>query len=326
MNENETALVTTEQDISLMQRADVPAVWEDFRSKLERLKITAETLTVTDVSQVDEMKLARATRLTLKNLRVEIETKRRELGEEALRRKQNIDSQAKDLKNLIEPLEQRLLEQEQFVERKEAARKTALKETRTLELLPFVTDTGLYNLADMSDAAYSDLLTGSKAAHESKIQAEKKAEEERVAKEKADAEERERMRQENVRLKKEAEELEAVAKKEREAAAAEQSRLKKQVEDERKASEAIERKEREARQKIERELADKKAAEEKAIAEKLAAEKKAAAAPDKKKLVKLAVDVRAFPLPVLLNDSVSSSIQRQFVSLSEWIEKQCENL
>jgi hypothetical protein len=58
------------------------------------------------------MKLARATRLTLKDLRVAVEKKRKELGEEALLQKQKIDGAAKQIREIIEPLEARLLEQE----------------------------------------------------------------------------------------------------------------------------------------------------------------------------------------------------------------------
>ena len=42
---------TTEPDIETMKRADAPAIWSDFREKIHALKLTAETLTVTDESE-----------------------------------------------------------------------------------------------------------------------------------------------------------------------------------------------------------------------------------------------------------------------------------
>jgi hypothetical protein len=207
--------------------------WEPFEAKLAKLKLTAETLQVSDVSQVAEMKLARATRLTLRELRIAIEHRRKELGEYHLRETQRINAGAKTLKDLIEPLETRLLDQEQFVERVEAQRKEALKAARTIELSPYVTDLSLYSLADMPEGTYADLLAGSKAAVEARRMEAERIEAERLAKEKRDAEEREHMRQENERLKNEAAKQEAAARKEREAAEAERQKLLKQAEAER---------------------------------------------------------------------------------------------
>jgi hypothetical protein len=103
------------------------------------------------------MKLARVTRLTLRELRIAIEHRRKELGEHHLRETQRINAGAKALKDLIEPLEARLLEQEEFAERKEQERKAALSCNSHSRVEPFVSDTSFYNLAEMPDAAYAEL-------------------------------------------------------------------------------------------------------------------------------------------------------------------------
>ncbi len=258
-------------DIATMERADIPAIWESFGAQLLKLKKTAETLTVTDVSQTAEMKIARTTRFTLRDLRIAIENKRVELGEEALKKKQKIDAEAKKLKQVIEPLEARLLEQEKFAEVQEEKRRAELKVTRTAILAPLGVDVQFYDLAAMPDEAFQQLVDSTKAAIEAKKQAAIKAEQERIAKEKAEAEAREAQRLENERLKKEAAERESAIKAEREAAAKEAARLAE-----------IARKERaeiEAKAKAEREVLERKAAAEaeRAHQEKVEAEKKVVA-------------------------------------------------
>lgn len=267
------------------KRADLPAIWQDYRTQLAKIEETARIVVVTDVSQKAEMKLARDTRLTLKNLRVAIEKRRKELGEEALRAKQGIDRDAKALADAIEPLEARLLEQEQFAERAEQKRLDDLAADRVAKLGQF-TDVSAYRpnaLAAMTEDAFALLLSGAENAHKAKLEAAAKAEQERITKEKAEAEERERVRLENERLKAEAAEREAALKAERERVAAEQ---KAAAEAARKEREAIE-----ARAKAEREAAEARAAEERRkAAEALAAEKKERERIEAEKAKELAVE------------------------------------
>lgn len=247
-----TELVPAEEapDLATMKRADVPAIWTDYRAKAEALKKTAETLIVTSVDQKAEMKLARATRLSIKDLRVEIDHKRKELGEEALRRKQKIDSDAKELRDILEPLEARLLEQEKFAERAEEARKAELKAAREKELVAFGVETQFVDLATMPEEAYDKFYESAQAGFRAKVAAEKKAKEEAEAKAKADAEERQRVQAENERLKKEAAERDAKAKAERDAAEAEKLRIQKEHEEAtRKAKEIADKAAKEAEKK-----------------------------------------------------------------------------
>src|SRR6185295_8630917 len=140
-------------------------VWDDFKSQAEKLKTTAETLTVTDVSQVAEMKLARATRLTIKNLRIAIVHKHRELKESVLEESRKIDGGKNELLKILEPLEERLLLQETFAERETERIRTGVRESRTAELSPYLSAPVVIDLADLTEENYSALLRDSIAAH-----------------------------------------------------------------------------------------------------------------------------------------------------------------
>ena len=314
MNELTT---TIKPDIETMKRADAPAIWGDFKSKIIALKNTAETLTVTDESDKAGMKLARATRLNLREIRIAVEAKRKELGEEYLRRTQQINADAKALKELIEPLETRLLECEQFAERAEAARVAERLATRTAAVVKLNGDPSSYNLAGCSDEAFDGIIGALTAAEKALVEAAQKAEAERIAKLKADAEERERIRLENIRLAEEAAKLRAEAEarekaaaEERKAAAAAQAKQAAEFEAARKKQAAIDaeklrvaneaaaaerRKAIEAQAEIDRQKAEAAKAEQ----ERKAAEEKAAAAPDVEKLRALVKAIRDVDRPAL---------------------------
>lgn len=209
---------TESVDIDSLPRADALVIWQSFEQKFAAIQATAATITEDTVKTPSGRAIVRSVRLSLKGLRVDAEKKRKELGEEALRRKQKIDAAAKSFIALVEPIESRLFELEKAEERAEEARKQLLIQTRTVALQPFVTDLTAYNLGSMSEDAFNEALAGAKAAREAWLAQQEKERQEQLAKEKAEAEERERIRLENERLKKEAEEREAQIKAEREEA------------------------------------------------------------------------------------------------------------
>lgn len=287
------------------------AVWDGFKSKAEELMKTATTLTVTDASQVAEIKKARDIRLLLRDLRISIEKRRKELGEYHLREKQSIDADAKALKDMIEPLEDRLLIQEEFVEREEAKVQAEKKSARLAEITPFLTAPIAIDLGLISDQSYKDLLTDAKNAHEAKLQRERHEREEREASEKRERERIEAQRLENERLRKEADEREEAIKKEREAHDKEKAVLKKQAEDARLAQE---KKDSDAHNKRE---------EAKAAAA-------LAAAPDKQKLESLARSVRitlAVPKMDTVNGmKVAHEVLEKIEAFAKWIEKKASEI
>lgn len=145
----------------------------------------ASELVIIDISQKDEMKLAREGRLFLKDKRIAVEKTRKQLKEASLREGQTIDAIAKVLTNLITPIEKDLEEKEKFAEIQEAKRIETLKDARTRELEPYIefVPYGL-NLGTMDEDNYSKVLSGAKLQKQAKEEAERKAEQERIAFEK----------------------------------------------------------------------------------------------------------------------------------------------
>lgn len=227
----ELQLATPEApDIATLERLDAPAIWKSFRDELEKIKSTAETLTVTSVEQKKEMALARDTRLALKKIRVAVEHKRKELVEGLKKKAGAIDGDAREIRVVIERLESRLEEQEQFIIRNEEERVSKLQAERSQRLLMVGGQPNFYpKLGEMPEEGFAQLIEGLEVADRlrkereakaevDRIAAEKASEEARIAKEKADAEERSRIAAENEKLRKEAAEKEAALKAEREAA------------------------------------------------------------------------------------------------------------
>ena len=244
-------------------------------------------LKVTDVSQVREMKLARESRLALKEIRVLAGKNKDRLKEDSLKRSRAVDSIYNTVKAICEPLEAELLAQEQFALRAEAARLEKVKAERVSQLTQYGVDCAFYQLDVMPAEQFEQLLAGSKAAHEAKIEAERKAEADRLAAIAAEEAERDRITAENERLKCEAIEREKAAQAERERVAAAELKAKQ----EREELEAAMRK-----QKEEAEAAAKAAAEaaaEEARKIKAESDRLAKIASDKAKAERDAIEAKA---------------------------------
>lgn len=170
----------------------------------KELAAGAEDILVTDESDTGLMQEARRKRLALKNVRVEVENTRKVLKEQSLREGKAIDGMSNIIKALIVPVEEHLEKQEKFAELRQAERRATRLAERVVQMSKYVSDTGLYNLTDMSDEAFAELLDTSRAAHEALVSAQVKAEAERVEAAKAEAAEQQRIREENARFKAEA--------------------------------------------------------------------------------------------------------------------------
>ena len=184
-----TNVFTQELDVIAASEETKLSIKESFLPFFEQAqewKEKAEALVVTDVSEVDKMKDARVARLAIKNIRVDVEKKRKELKEESLRKGKAIDGIANVVKYLIQPIESHLQEQEDFAKNLELKQKAELKESRTQELDQYDVDSSFYNLAEMPEESYKQLLENSKAAYKARIEAEQKAEAERIEKERLD--------------------------------------------------------------------------------------------------------------------------------------------
>jgi hypothetical protein len=259
---------------------EIAAEWEN----------KAKMLSVTDESQKAEMKMAREGRLFLKEKRIAVERTRKELKEQSLREGQTIDAIAKILKNLIEPIENYLEQQEKFVEIKEAAIKAERERERIKILTALQFDFTFVDVLNMPDMQFDELVLKIKNERDAKIAAEKKAEEERIARIEAERIENERIRIENERIR------------------AENERLRQEAE----AKEKQARIEAERNAKIEAELRAKAEAELRAQKEKeriekerIEKEKKAKNAPDKEKLIDFAKLIDALQRPEIKTDEAA---------------------
>jgi len=171
----------------------------------------------------------------------------------------------------VEQMEEKLSEIEKYFENIEKERIEKLNAER-IELINKYTDYPAAKLGEMDDVVFNSYLIGLKVAYDAKIKAEEEAEAERlrlieVEKENArlKAIEDEKIRKENERLKKEVEEKE--------------KQLIAEIEAKKEAEEKV-RKEAEEKEKV-----------------RLSAENKAKNAPDKEKLINLALQFEGFIFP-----------------------------
>lgn len=227
------------------------------------------------VSGVDDKagaEKAHGARMVVKNHRVAIEKTRVSLKADALAFGRAVDSEAKRLTSMLEPIENHLREQEEIVT-KEAERRRLAEEAERIEILrgrmvaladvrsPLIEA----DVARMSDAEFQSALNAANEAYFAAIEAERVAaeerriESERLAAERADLE-RQRAAQESERM-----ERERVLAAERAAHEAEVAKIREQQDAERRRIEA-ERAAIEAEKAAAARAAEIKAAEERAAA------------------------------------------------------------
>lgn len=176
------------QIVAVIEQSDLPkpkvqALMETFAPAFQEAKGIVEVarkINVTSETDIEGMQLARENRLKLKAIRTSIEKTRKDLKEQSLREGRAIDGAANIIKALIVPVEEHLEQQEKFAELLEEKRLNERYQNRLNLLTPYVSDTSLYKLKEMSDAAFDNLLNDCKTAHEQKIAAEQKAEAERL--------------------------------------------------------------------------------------------------------------------------------------------------
>ena len=298
----------------------------------------------------DAPNAARVIRLKLKNIRIASAKTHKDLKEDSLLRGRAIDGFKNILAAELVPVEKALDEIERAEEIKEAKRKVDLKEKRAEELAPYA-DPAFFQLEEMPDAQYAEVLSGAKAAHALKIATQAKAEADAIEKAKAEAEaqarkdaetlaERERILAENKRLASEAAELKARADADAKAraeadakATAERAAADAKAKADRDAIEVQAAQERAARERAEAELAAKADAEANAIikakAEADEKERQAAAAPDAAKVRELATAIRRMSLPKLSTETglgLSVTIQAQLSKFAAWLDAEAGKL
>ncbi len=202
---SELTVILQEQGVSVEnQKALVEAFGGPF---VEAGQILADyqKIKVTDVAQIKEMSEAREKRLALRQARITVEHKRKELKEDSLKTGRAIDAVAKFVKEQIEPAEKYLEQQEKFKELKEQAEAAERLAARTEAVAKF-TDPALYTLDTMAEETFQELLIKLDREAAEKAEAERKAEEERLVAQEAERKRQAEIAAENKRLQAEAEE------------------------------------------------------------------------------------------------------------------------
>lgn len=155
-------------------------------------------LVVTDENDTEGMKKARDLRLQLRQVRINAENTRKQLKEDSLREGKAIDGMANIIKAIIVPAEQHLEQQEKFAETLAAERKATRKAERTHELSQYMDNVFIFNLEEMDDDQYAQVLEDAKAKWESKQAAIKAEQEAAEQKRKDDEAAAEKKRQEQA--------------------------------------------------------------------------------------------------------------------------------
>ena len=279
----------------------------------------AKEIRVTSSDQVREMKLARESRLALKDIRVEAEKTRKGLKEDSLRWGRAIDGMNNVLIALIKPTETYLLEQETFADREEEKKRDELRRHRFQVLDGYGADASVYaDLGMLSEDQWVLVAEAARQARDARAAAERAAQLTREQEEKKLAEDRE------VLSKRLAEQDAANAKLQREKRAAEAASKKVQLE---LAAERKKRAELEAAQEAER---ARLAAEQVAADQKRAAEEEALLmAPDREKLRAFEAALRAVTVPVLTSRHgrmAQKKLQSGMTEMIAWVAKVSEEL
>ena len=285
-----------------------------YQTTLEKWEAQVDTIVVTDITQKVEMQRARMARLELKDARVAMDKTRLNLVAGLKARTGTIDATARAIREKMEELEARLLEQEQFAERHAAREKQNLKLQREAEIAPYLDGVPFFgDISDLSEAQYAQLLSEKMFIAQT-----------RLARVEAERIEHERVATENKRLKAEADRVEAERAEERRkadaAAAVERQKLA--------AAEAEAKKVRDTlAAKLKAEADEKARIESKRIADEKAAKeaaRKAAAAPDKAKLIAFAALIRSLPVPALSDRRAFLDLTEKIEDLATWAETAIE--
>lgn len=176
--------------------------FEPFKKQALEWQQKAESIQVTDGSQSSLILAAREARLGLRGIRVAGEKKHKELKERALREGQAIDRVWRELKGLIEPIEEHLQKQEDFAEIQEKEKRLVIFNERALALQPYMGEEAKkMPLADLTQDVFDTMLAGYKAAVEKKKEDEVRAKKENDERERAAQIERDKLAEENKKLK-----------------------------------------------------------------------------------------------------------------------------
>ena len=288
-------------------------------------------LAITNIEDKEQFQVVHDARMVVKNHRVAVEKKRKELKADALAWGKKVDTEAKRIFGMLEPIESHLMaeenkviEAEKRIKEEEDRIEREIIQGRVNSLQMYGAVLPYQEVAVMSDEEFETVLEGSKlafAAEQKRLadeEAARKAEDERLAAERAELE-KQRKEQEKKDAARKAE-LDAIQEKiEADIAALE---AEKKAEQDRKDREEFER-----QAKIKAELdaiesaeIEKMEAELKAEAENLEAARQKALLPDKAKLTEWVEMVRSVPEPEIKNNDAKIYLSGAVDKISEAME------
>lgn len=202
-----------------LERPKAQVVLENFTAFFNQAaewERQVKSIVITDAGQKREMKMAREARLALKEIRTNAEKVKKKLKENILIEGRFIDGIYNSVVAVTKPLEEELLEKEKFAEIQEERRKEEIRLLRYNALAPYELDPNYYDLVNMPDEEFNQLLINSKKVYEESVLARQREEEERILKEQEAELQRKRLEEENARLRKEAMEREMAERRKNE--------------------------------------------------------------------------------------------------------------
>jgi hypothetical protein len=195
--EEQNQLVEVAQQAGLEQNRiqELMKSFGEYFKQAQEVVAKSKDLIVTDVLQTNLMKKAREVRLSLKEIRVNVEKNRVSLKEQSVREGKAIDGLANVIKAIIVPIEEKLQEQEDYIVNLEKKRLADRYFERINKLGKYVDDITMtaFDINNMSDETFENILESSRLSFETKIAAEKKAEDDRIKKEELDKRETKRI-------------------------------------------------------------------------------------------------------------------------------------
>ena len=308
------AMVLGQAGLSASSALAIRAQFEACYTQAIEWASKTSAIKVTDASQTGLMAFARESRLALRQIRLNVEHTREELKRDSLKRGQAIDSIARVIRELIEPIEADLQAQEDFVKNAELARRQKLRDERTAALRVYGVDPTIYaDLAGLTDEAWTRLLEEHKTARDTRL-ARVKADAEAAEKAQIEREqEAVRLREEAAKARAETARVEAAQRAEREKAATERAQL-----------EAAQRAETALRLEAERELAATKAAEKARLDAEGETRRQAEQAPDREKIYafmgEIVARLNAMDLKTEMGRAARTHLYAEVRRLLLWVE------
>lgn len=308
MEQNDLAVVVQQNNsIEITKAQAIAGKFAETMTYVNQVSPALSTLNADTPTTTDSQK-ARELRLGLVKNRTQAEKIKNELKRGLIDEGKLIDGLFNVVSNSSKMLETKLESIEKHVELQEKIRKEELRVKRSEELAALEVDSTFYQLGEMSEESYQQLLSSSKISYDLKVAERKRIEEERIAQEKAEAERRQKIEEENKILKAK---LEEQAKIDAEKKVKEEAERQRVLAEQKAKDDEIAKLKQEADAKAEAErkrIADEQAKVEAERLKKAEQDKEALLAPDKEKVKKYFEMIKSVEKPMLKDATLSKKL------------------